>query len=91
MIVGFGKFAHERRLVNARGFDKPPLDGMVLEELRTLMTTRHQELPLGLLCKMLARAEKAMADIQADDPSRALLFDIHRGALWEIQSRSRGL
>ena len=87
MILPFGRFAHERRLV--RGLRGRSLERSCLEALVEILTTheRREMLPWGLLWKMHMRADKAMARLGQDDPRYPLLKEIRRGALWEVQSR----
>ena len=92
MFLSLGKFARERRLVRALG--GRPLELSCLEALVEVLTMqeRREELPWGLLWKMHARADKALAKLAGDDPRYPLLRAIRRGALWEVQSRElRGL
>jgi hypothetical protein len=37
MLFGFGKFAHERRLVNARGFYKPEPPSRALGDFQSVV------------------------------------------------------
>lgn len=87
MILGFGKYAREKRLVG--GLRKRPLDQACLEQLRGLLAVQQQRtlLPWGLLWKMQVLANKALSEVPESDPRYTLLKEIVRGALWEVQYR----
>ncbi len=88
MFLGFGKFAHQRRL--AKGLRKRPLDPATVEELETVIDSQHKELPFGRLWKTMELSEKAKSDVREDDPLHPALARIFRSSIWEIQNRSRG-
>jgi hypothetical protein len=86
MILTFGRFAHQRRLGKELG--KHPIELAGLQELAKILSDQNQRqaLPSGLLWKIHARSQKAMAELD-DATAQALLSEITRGALWEVQSR----
>jgi len=88
MLFNLGKFSHERRLIRELRRDMP--DGEQLKALSSLLCDqpRRQELPMSLLLKAEAWAEKAMGRLEGDVERNKLLQTIHRGALGEVQLRT---
>ncbi len=88
MFWKFGQYARERGLIK-RLRQRPP-DPAVLEQLRGLLSQeRRADLPSNLLWKMHVLAEKQRRDLPKTDPCYALVQEICRGALWEVQTRAR--
>lgn len=86
-MIGFGKFAHEKRL--AKALRKRPLDANAVDALMTAVCSRVHELPWGLLWKLHVQAKQAMDEVTEQSPLWIPLYQIFRSALGEVQNRSR--
>lgn len=88
-LFNFGKHSNERQLISHLRTGSP--DHAQLQALAALLSdqARRQDLPMDLLCKAEALAEKALSQSHGADSERDRLLQlIHRGALGEVQMRS---
>jgi len=88
LLLNLGKFSRERRLVRELRRDMPDSEQLKALALLLCDQPRRQELPMSLLLKVEAWAEKAMGRLQGDVERNKLLQTIHRGALGEVQLRT---
>lgn len=86
-MFGFGKYAHERKLL--KELRKPAPDLERLTELRDILNKQVQTLPSGLLWKAQEHAQKARLHLTPGSDLEICLRGIRQAALYEFQTRCR--
>ena len=88
-MFGFGKHAHERKLLKELRKSAPDLER--LAELRDILNTQMSMLPDGLLFDAEKHAQKARLHLTPGSDLEICLRDIRQAALYEVQTRCRRL